>query len=232
MKYFIIAILSAVLLLSLGMAADEPQIKDEIDRINYSLGFQIGGDFKRQNVEIRPNLVVKGIQDALSGSGSLLSSEEMNTILVDLKKKIVSDQQKELQQAAEENLAKGKAFLEKNATNEGIVVRPSGLQYQVLREGTGPTPGPADTVEVQYRGTLIDGTEFDSSYSRGKPLTFQANRVIRGWAEALQLMKAGAKWTIFIPPDLAYGNRQTGKIEPNSTLIFEVELLSVGSSAK
>ena len=133
--------------------------------------------------------------------------------------------------AAQDNLARGKAFLEENAKKEGVKTLPSGLQYRVIQEGSGATPGATDTVTVNYRGTLIDGTEFDSSYSRGKPATFRADRVIRGWTEALQMMKEGAKWELFIPPDLAYGERGAGgKIGPNSTLVFEVELVSVGKN--
>jgi FKBP-type peptidyl-prolyl cis-trans isomerase FklB len=210
---------------------EAPKINGEIDKINYSLGYQIGGDFKRQGVEIRPELVVKGIQDALSGPATLMTPEEMNRTLVELKRKIVADQQAALQKEAEENLALGKAFLEANGKKDGVVTLPSGLQYRVIRQGTGPSPASTDKVTVQYKGTLIDGTEFDSSYKRGQPAIFQADQVIKGWNEALQLMKEGAKWELFIPPALAYGNRSIGDIiKPNSALVFEVELLSVEKS--
>ena len=209
-------------------AQETPPIQDETDRINYSLGYQIGGDFKRQGVEIRPELVVKGIQDALSEAEPMMTPAEMNRTLVDLKQKIVADEQAAQKKAAEENLAAGRAFLEENKAKEGVTILPSGLQYKVIEEGTGASPASADTVTVHYRGTLIDGTEFDSSYSRGEPASFPANRVIDGWKEALQIMKEGAKWQLFIPAELAYGARSVGdKIGPNSTLIFEVELLSV-----
>jgi FKBP-type peptidyl-prolyl cis-trans isomerase FklB len=208
---------------------EDPQLKDENDRANYSLGHQIGGDFEQQGVQIRPELVVKGIQDGLSGAEPLMSPEDMNQTLMDLKKRIVTAQRDERKKAADKNLADGKAFLAENAKKEGVKTLPSGLQYKVIQEGSGATPEATDTVVVQYRGTLIDGTEFDSSYSRGKPATFRADRVIRGWTEALQMMKEGAKWQLFIPPDLAYGQRSAGaKIGPNSTLIFEVELISIG----
>ena len=229
MKYFFMTALSAVLLLGACNADETLQLKDENDRVNYSLGHQIGGDFERQGVEIRPELVVKGIQDALSGAEPLMTQKEMNQALSDMKKRIVTAQREERKQAALDNLAKGKAFLEENAKKEGVRTLPSGLQYKVIQEGSGSTPESTETVTVNYRGTLIDGTEFDSSYSRGKPATFRADRVIRGWTEALQMMKEGAKWQLFIPPELAYGERGTGsKIGPNSTLIFEVELISVG----
>jgi len=229
MKHFVKVLVGTALLFS-GCASDQkPQLKDENDRVNYSLGHQIGGDFKRQGVEVRPALVVKGIQDALSGAEPLMTPEEMNKALMDLKKRIVTAQREERKQAAEDNLAKGKAFLEENAKKEGVETLPSGLQYKVIQEGSGATPEATDTVVVHYRGTLIDGTEFDSSYSRGNPATFRADRVIRGWTEALQMMKEGAKWQLFIPPDLGYGQGGAGaKIGPNSTLIFEVELISVG----
>ncbi|UCF95727.1 MAG: FKBP-type peptidyl-prolyl cis-trans isomerase [Desulfobacterales bacterium] len=215
-----------------GSAGAEQAIKDENDRVNYSLGYQIGGDFKRQGVELKPELVVKGIQDALSGAKPLMNSQEMRTTLVDLKRKIEREEREKRRQALAKNRAEGEAFLAENARKEGVKTQPSGLQYKVLQEGSGATPKASDTVRVHYRGTLIDGTEFDSSYSRGQPATFRADRVIAGWKEALQLMKEGAKWQLFIPAQLAYGERGAGaKIPPNSTLIFEVELLAIEKSA-
>ena len=230
MKYLVVTGLSAFLLFGACKTEEDPQLKDENDRVNYSLGHQIGGDFERQGVEVRPELVVKGIQDAVSGAEPLMAPEEMKKTLLELKKRIVTAQREERKHAAEDNLAKGKAFLEENAKKEGVKTLPSGLQYKVIQEGSGSTPEATDTVVVHYRGTLIDGTEFDSSYSRGKPATFRADRVIRGWTEALQLMKEGARWQLFIPPELAYGDKRTQKIEPNSTLIFELELISIKSS--
>ena len=231
MRLLFVAAASAVLLLGACNPDQKPQLQDENDRVNYSLGQQIGGDFKRQGVEIRPELVVKGIQDALSGAEPLMTQEEMNKTLMDLKKRIVTAQREERMKAAQDNLARGKAFLEENAKKEGVKTLPSGVQYRVIQEGSGATPAATDTVTVNYRGTLIDGTEFDSSYSRGKPATFRADRVIRGWTEALQMMKEGDKWELYIPPELAYGERGAGaKIGPNSTLVFEVELISVGKA--
>jgi FKBP-type peptidyl-prolyl cis-trans isomerase FklB len=233
MKHFVMIAVSTVLLFGACKTEQDLQLKDENDRVNYSLGHQIGGDFKSQGVEIRPELVVKGIQDALSEAEPLMTQEEMNKTLMDLKKRIVTAQQEERKKAAEDHLAKGKAFLEENAKKEGVKTLPSGLQYKVIQEGSGATPEATDTVTVHYRGTLIDGTEFDSSYNRGKPATFRTDRVIRGWTEALQMMREGAKWELFIPPELAYGERRAGaKIGPNSTLIFEVELISVGKGGE
>ena len=177
---------------------------------------------------MNPDLLVKGVQDAMSGSEPLMTPQEMQKTLVDLKKKIVSAQQEEQKKAAEKNLAEGKRFLAENAKKKDVKTLPSGLQYKVLQAGSGAPPKKTDSVTVHYRGTLIDGTEFDSSHKRGKPATFQVDRVIAGWTEALQLMKPGAKWQLFLPPNLAYGERGAGpRIGPNSTLIFEVELVKV-----
>ena len=159
-----------------------------------------------------------------------MTPEEMNRTLVELKRKVTAAQQEEQKRAAEKNLAEGKKFLQENAMKEGVVALSSGLQYQVIEEGVGESPKKTDSVTVQYKykGTLIDGTEFDSSYKRGKPATFRVDGVIAGWTEALQLMKPGAKWKLFIPSNLAHGERGSGaKIPPNSTLVFEVELLKV-----
>ncbi len=221
-------IISMVLFLGVGFAADSPQVKEENDRVSYSVGYQVGGDFKRQGVALNPDLLVKGIQDAISGGKPLMTQQEMNKTLVDLKKKIVTAQREEQKKAAEKNLAEGKKFLEGNAKKAGVTTLPSGLQYKVIAKGTGASPKKTDSVTVHYKGTLIDGTEFDSSYKRGKPATFRVDGVIAGWTEALQLMKPGAKWQLFIPPNLAYGERGAGpRIGPNSTLIFEVELIKV-----
>jgi FKBP-type peptidyl-prolyl cis-trans isomerase FklB len=183
-------------------------------------------------VDLNTEAVVQGMKDAAAGATPLMSPQEMNKTLVELKNKIVAAQQEERKKAGEKNLAEGKAFLAENAKKEGVKTLPSGLQYKAIKEGDGPMPKATDTVTVHYRGSLIDGTEFDSSYSRNQPATFPANGVIKGWTEALQLMKTGAKWELFIPPDLAYGERGAGQvIGPNSTLIFEVELLSIAAAA-
>ena len=221
-------IISMVLFLGVGFAADKPDVKEEKDKISYSVGYQVGGDFKRQGVDLNPDLLVKGVQDAMSGGKPLMTQQEMNKTLVDLKKKIVAEQREEQKKAAEKNLAEGRKFLEANAKKEGVKTLPSGLQYKVVQAGNGASPKKTDNVTVHYKGTLIDGTEFDSSYTRGKPATFRVDGVIAGWTEALQLMKPGAKWQLFIPPNLAYGERGAGsRIGPNSTLIFEVELISI-----
>jgi FKBP-type peptidyl-prolyl cis-trans isomerase FklB len=228
MKRSLVAITLLILSFGLCEAGEAPEIRDENDRISYSIGHQIGGDFKRQGVDLKPDLVVQGIQDALKGDKPRMTPEEMNKTLVELKRKVTAAQQEERKMAAEKSRAEGEAFLAENAKKEGVVTLPSGLQYKILKDGTGASPQATDNVTVHYRGTLIDGTEFDSSHKRNQPATFRVSGVIRGWTEALQRMKPGAKWRLFIPAKLAYGERGTGSaIPPNSALIFEVELLKV-----
>jgi FKBP-type peptidyl-prolyl cis-trans isomerase FklB len=174
---------------------------------------------------------VKGIRDAVDGANPLMTPEEMHRTLVELKRRVTAAQQEQARRTAEENRAAGEACLSETAKKEGVVTLPSGLQYKVVKQGEGAPPGATDNVSVHYRGTLVDGTEFDSSYRRNRPSTFPVNGVIRGWAEALRLMKPGAKWQLFIPADLAYGDRGAGSvILPGSTLIFEVELISVNGT--
>lgn len=227
MKRILKTALCIGLLAGAAQAAEEPKLTDENDKNSYSVGYQIGGDLKRQGVKFNPEALAKGIQDAVSGVKPLMTQEEMSQLLVELKRKIVASQQEEMKKVAEKNFAEGKAFLAENEKKKGVKTLASGLQYKVMKEGTGGAPKAADKVTVHYRGTLIDGTEFDSSYARNKPATFQVDQVIPGWTEALQLMKAGSKWQLFIPPGLAYGERGAGPIPPNSPLIFEVELLSI-----
>ena len=201
-------------------------LESEDAKANYSVGYQIGGDFKRQGVPFDSNALVAGIRDAIEGGEPRLSEEERRTTLTELKRRIVATEQAGREALAEKNLAAAKAFLDANRSKEGVTTLPSGLQYKVIRAGAGPKPGATDTVTVQYRGRLIDGTEFDSSYDRNEPAIFPVNRVIKGWTEALQLMGEGAKWELTIPPDLAYGERGAGaRIPPQSALVFEVELV-------
>ena len=212
------------------LAGENLDFKDERVRFSYSLGFRIGGDIKRRDIQVKPELLLKGVQDAVAGNKPLMTQREMRSTLATLNKEIAAAQEQEMKARAEQNLAAGKAFLAEKAKEEGVTTLPSGLEFKVIKEGSGRTPESSDTVTVHYRGTLIDGTEFDSSYRRGKPATFRVEGVIPGWTEALQLMKEGARWQLFIPPELAYGDKRTQKIEPNSTLIFELELISIKSS--
>ena len=209
------------------LGADGLELKDRKDKESYSLGYQFGQSLKQQGLAVNLEVYTAGIRDALSGAKPQLSQEEVNKTVSEIQSRVMAARQKELQESADKNLSEGKAFLEANRKKEGVKTSSSGLQYKVLAEGNGKTPKATDEVTVHYRGALIDGTEFDSSYRRGKPLTLKVNGVIRGWTEALQMMKAGSRWQLFIPPDLAYGERAMGRIPPNSTLIFEVELISV-----
>ena len=211
-----------------ALAAEAPELEGEQQKLSYSVGYQVGGDFRRQGLEIDPELVVRGVMDAQAGSEPLMTPEEMRQTLTELAQQAAAAATQQREEQARKNLAEGEAFLAANAEKEGVVTLPSGLQYQVLSEGEGDPPAATDTVTVQYRGALIDGTEFDSSYGRGEPTTFPLNRVIPGWTEGLQLMRPGATYRLFVPPELAYGERGAGsKIGPNSALVFEIELLSV-----
>jgi FKBP-type peptidyl-prolyl cis-trans isomerase FklB len=208
-------------------AENSSESKSEMEKESYSIGYQFGGNLRRQKVDLDLTVIVEGIRDAYEGKDSKLSAEQMDDLIKGLKKKVWIKQQNLHHEIAVRNLREGEAFLAENAKKEGVKTLPSGLQYKVLREGTGPNPKAADTVTVQYRGILVDGTEFDSSYSRREPSTMHVFGMIPGWAEALQLMKAGAKWQIFVPAKLGYGERRQGRIPPNSVMIFELELLSV-----
>lgn len=200
------------------------ELKGDKARLNYSVGYQVGSDFKYQKIEVREEVLLKGIEDALAGVEPLMSKAEMQQSMADLGKRVMEIHQKEKAQALSRLIEKEHEFLQENAGKPGVKTTPSGLQYLVLEEGQGRSPGPKDNVTVNYRGRLIDGTEFDSSYKRGKPATIRLDQVVPGWTEALQLMKVGAKWRLFIPAKLAYGDQ--GQLA-NRTLIFDVELLSV-----
>ena len=226
-----VAIVGASLIMNVCAADETRTLAGEGDRISYSLGYQMGGDFKRQGVEVNREALIQGIRDAQSRAEPLMKPEEMQSTLVELKQRIVAANQTELQRKMEERKQQslrirneGSEFLVANAKQEGVKTTESGLQYQVLREGSGKTPKATDTVTVNYRGTLIDGTEFDSSYRQDKPASFRVEEVIAGWREALQMMQEGDKWRLFIPSNLAYGER--GPLA-DRVLVFEVELLTV-----
>jgi FKBP-type peptidyl-prolyl cis-trans isomerase FklB len=203
-------------------------LKTQKDKISYAVGMNVGTNLKKQSVEVDPAIVVKGMQDAIAGNKPLLTDEETRAVLMQLQEEDRQKQAAKAQSEGSANKTEGEAFLAANKTKEGVMTTPSGLQYKILKAGTGPKPAATDTVVCNYRGTLLNGTEFDSSYKRGQPLTFPVNGVIKGWTEALQLMPVGSKWQLFIPAQLAYGERGAGAdIGPNATLIFEVELVSI-----
>ncbi|MCU1340434.1 MAG: FKBP-type peptidyl-prolyl cis-trans isomerase [Bryobacterales bacterium] len=192
------------------------------------MGMNFGTGLRKQSIDIDPVILARGLRDAFSNGKTLLTEDEARAILTQLQADLRMKQQEAAQQVGEANKKQGLAFLEANKAKEGVVALPSGLQYKVLQEGTGPKPAATDQVVCNYRGTLLDGTEFDSSYKRGQPATFPVTGVIKGWAEALQLMPVGSKWQLFVPAELAYAERGAGgQIGPNATLIFEVELISI-----
>ncbi|MBI5440346.1 MAG: FKBP-type peptidyl-prolyl cis-trans isomerase [Deltaproteobacteria bacterium] len=216
-----------------GFSADETSSKEQGEKRSYSVGFSLGEDFKAKGFSLDPDALARGARDALEGKEPALSKEERKAVLEDLQAKMQAAQKAQAAAEAQKALEEGKAFLAENAKKEGVVQTPSGLQYKVLTEGTGKSPGPEDSVTVHYRGRLINGTEFDSSYKRGAPATFRVKGVIKGWTEGLQLMKEGGKTEFFIPAELAYGARRAGAlIPPNSTLLFEVELVKVATPEK
>ena len=203
-------------------------LKTQKDKISYALGMNFGTNLGRQFVDVDPTILLQGLKDGLAGSKSLLTEEEARALLTQLQEDLRKQQAEKAQHIGGTNKAEGEAFLAANKTKEGVVTLPSGLQYKILKQGAGPKPSASDSVVCNYRGTLIDGKEFDSSYKRGQPATFPVGGVIKGWTEALQLMPVGSKWQLFLPSDLAYGERGAGAdIGPNATLIFEVELLSI-----
>lgn len=229
MKLLCVLVICAFLWAPNLWAQQTAPLKTEKDKQSYVIGLNLGADMKRRAVEdLNFELLIQGIRDAYSGGNKLLTEEEANQIWAAFQKNLAEKQKVNKMKMAEENKKKGDAFLAQNKTKEGVVALPSGLQYKVLQAGKGPKPKAEDSVTTHYRGTLLDGTEFDSSYRRNEPVTFKVSEVIKGWTEALQLMETGSKWQLFIPPDLAYGpNGAGGLIGPNETLIFEVELISV-----
>jgi len=208
----------------------KPAFANETEKVSYAIGAQMAQSvlvLKSQGVEINADMFIAGIKDAMAGRELSLKPEEIQTTLMAFQQKMMAKQQKLQAEMAEKNIAMSNTFLEQNKTKPGVKVLDSGLQYQIIKEGKGKSPTANDRVKTHYRGTLITGEEFDSSYKRGKPAEFAVSGVIKGWTEALQLMKVGSKWKLFIPPNLAYGTRGTPNIPPNSALIFEVELLEI-----
>ncbi|PLY06949.1 MAG: hypothetical protein C0624_03950 [Desulfuromonas sp.] len=238
-KMFFAVVLVAML--TVACQAEEKVVLDtDKAKESYAIGFSIGEDFQQQGIDVDARVLAKGMADAVAGSEAMLSEEERREVFTSLQKRMMEKQQqmaaereKEMSAQGEKNLAEGKAFLEENGKKEGVVTLDSGLQYKVLKKGKGAPPIKTDKVTVHYHGTLVDGTVFDSSVDRGEPATFPVGGVIPGWVEALQLMPPGSKWQLFIPSELAYGERGAGPvIAPNAVLIFEVELLDINKAEK
>jgi len=203
-------------------------VKPDTNKVSYTIGFDMGKNFKQQDITVNPDEIFKGLQDAFAGKDSKFSQEDMASSLMNFQKQIISKRSEKFKKDADVNKKKGEDFLAKNKKNKNVVTLPSGLQYRVIEAGKGNNPTKTDTVTVEYTGKLIDGTVFDSTDKKGKPASFKVTRVIAGWTEALQLMKPGAKFEIFVPADLAYGQRGSrGSIGPNETLIFDIHLISV-----
>lgn len=208
-------------------------LKTQKEKFSYALGMKMGANLKKQDVPVDAAILERGLKDALAGGKTLLTDEEAQTALNDVQNDLRKKQQEKMQEAGAANKKEGETFLAANKAKAGVVTLPSGLQYKIEKEGSGPKPAANDSVSCNYRGTLIDGKEFDSSTKHGGPATFPVNGVIKGWTEALQLMPVGSKWQLFIPPDLAYGDRGAGPdIGPDSTLVFEVELVSIQDKSK
>lgn len=232
MKSLTVALLGLAVIGCQGNAQskkDNTQLKTGKDTVSYTIGLSIGKNMKQQDVEVDPELLLSGLKAGLTGDSTkmLLTEQQMMEAMQRFQMEMMEKQQAKAKKLGEENKKKGEAFLAENKTKEGVQVTASGLQYKVLQAGSGDSPKETSSVTVHYKGTLIDGTVFDSSIDRGQPAEFTVGQVIKGWQEALQLMKPGAKWQLFIPSDLAYGENAPPNIGPNSVLIFEVELIGM-----
>lgn len=233
MKMKLVAAAVMGLVMSTAIAAtDAGSLNSDLDKLSYSIGADLGKNFKKQGIEISPEAMAKGLQDGMSGSSLLLTEDQMKDVLSKFQKDLMAKRNSEFTKKAEDNKAKGEAYLNQNKAKDGVITLPSGLQYKIIETGSGAKPGKEDTVTVDYTGTLIDGQVFDSSEKTGKPATFKVSQVIPGWTEALQLMPSGSTWEVVVPASLAYGTRSVGgPIGPNETLIFKIHLISVKKSA-
>jgi FKBP-type peptidyl-prolyl cis-trans isomerase FklB len=236
MKSVILFIAGIILLAGQALGADDSLLKTQKDKISYTIGVYSGNGLKQQSIDVDPDIMAKGIKDSLTEGKTLLTDLEMQDVMTNFQREMAIKEVDKRAALAEKNKKAGETFLAENKAKEGIKTLPSGLQYKVISEGTGKSPKATDEVVAHYRGTRIDGTEFDSSFKNNKPVTFNLDQVIKGWTEALMLMKEGAKWQLFIPANLAYGengrqvvgeNGLQTVIAPNAVLIFDVELISV-----
>jgi len=235
MRYPVIAVVVLLSVSSLSWAADSGQSKlqTENEKASYSIGYQVGVSINRDAVEVDLDKLIQGLQDGVAKKDPLLSSDEMRQQIVSYKEKARDLVLRKIQEVRVKNAEESKNFLAENAKKEGVKTTESGLQYRIIKEGEGESPKLTDFVSVHYRGTFPDGTEFDNSYSKGKPQRIQTDGVIKGWTEALQMMKVGSQWEIFLPPELAYGRSGlTPTIPPNKVLVFQMELLAIEKDKK
>jgi FKBP-type peptidyl-prolyl cis-trans isomerase FklB len=210
------------------VAAETVSLKSEKGKRSYSIGNDIGNNLKKQPFEVDADLLARGLKDALTGKKTAMTDQEMKDVLTALQKELMAKRVSQIKEISDKNKKDGEAFLAENKKKPGIITLPDGLQYKIIQEGTGKIPVLTDKVKVNYKGSIIDGTEFDSSYKRGEPLVYDIAKFIPGWKEALTLMKVGSKWEIYVPSELAYGEPGSGQvIGPNSVLIFEMELISI-----
>jgi len=223
-----VGLLCIALVACQGKSQEKTELKTQKDSVSYAIGLDIGQRLKQQLVDADADLIARGIKDISTGGKPLLTEQQAQSVMGTFQQQLVAKRDSMNRVIGEKNKKDGEAFLAENKKKDSVVTLPSGVQYKVLKMGTGKKPKADQTVSVNYRGTLVDGTEFDSSYKRGEPITFQVGGVIKGWTEVLQLMPVGSKWQLFIPSGLAYGERGAGQtIPPNSTLVFEIELLSI-----
>jgi FKBP-type peptidyl-prolyl cis-trans isomerase FklB len=228
MKKLIAIVLVLSIFGSMAIAQKKGTPKTKKEKISYSIGVNIGKNMKTQGMDLDQGLLTQGIKDGLNSSKTAMSDKDMEATMTTFQQEMMGKMQAKQKVVGEKNEKEGEAFLAANKKKEGVITLPSGLQYKILKSGDGSKPTKDQTVKCHYRGTLIDGTEFDSSYKRGEPTEFPVGQVIKGWTEALQLMPVGSKWQLFIPSDLAYGPNGAGQmIGPNATLIFDIELISI-----
>ena len=225
---FIVLLMLAISCTSSEKLVEIPQLTDYMDTVSYSVGVDIGKSFRLQEMDINPDVMARGLSDAFSDKETALTDEEIQSTLINFRQEFQQKQREIAQRKAQEAAVAEEAYLVESASKEGVVSLPSGLQYKVITPGDGPSPLSTDRVKVHYKGTLVDGTVFDSSYDRGQPASNNVTGFIKGWVEALLLMQVGSKWELTIPSKLGYGARGSGGIiPPNSTLLFEVELLAI-----
>lgn len=224
MRFILTLIVLAALIASPAMAQD---VSTDKGKLSYAVGWDIGEDIKRRGGEFDVETVITAIRDSVAGNDPKIPAEEMVAMLTELQKKVRQEQAEAFKKLAEENKKKSEEFLQKNLTKNGIVALPSGIQYRIIEEGEGARPGMDSTVKVHYRGSKINGLEFDSSFARGVPEEFTVNSVLKGWQEVLPLMKTGATWQVFVPPEMAFGARGNPPVGPNEALIFDLKLVEI-----